>query len=119
MKTPPLFALLWGACCQQALADDPGLAGRAQAELRAGCAQNYASYLAYYPLGTRKSYLFAGERFPGDTRHYSDAPACSEAQYALYLDKADPALVMSAYPSGAGRPRAARPAASAAPAASR
>lgn len=32
--------------------------------------------------------------------------ACTESQYAAYLDKADPAKVMSAYPTAAGRPTA-------------
>lgn len=98
------IALIATACGVAAIAQDQAAA--AQAQLRAGCAQNYASYLAYYPLGTKKSYQFAGERIPGDTRHYADAPACSEAQFALYLDRADPVLVMAAYPSAAGRPQA-------------
>lgn len=104
---PALPVLLAYACAAPVWAVEPTpTAAQAQADLRAGCAQNYASYLAYYPLGTKKSYQFAGDRIPGDTRHYADAPSCNEEQYARYLDKADPSLVMAAYPSAAGRPRA-------------
>jgi hypothetical protein len=72
----------------------------AQATLRDGCAQSYASHVAYYPTGTQP---FAGERIKGDNRYYNDAKPCDEAQYAAYLEKADPATVTMAYPTAAGK----------------
>lgn len=91
-------------------ADDPAQA-QAQAELRTGCAQSYASHIAHYPAGNTPEYR--GDKYPGDTKHYTDASPCSEEQLAAYLDKADPTLVMRAYPSAAGRPKAKKPASSA------
>ncbi|MDR7333718.1 hypothetical protein [Roseateles asaccharophilus] len=73
----------------------------AQAVLRDGCAQSYASYLYYNPTGSPAP-AFSGERYKGDNRYYNDAKPCDDAQYAAYLDKADPATVMAAYPTAAG-----------------
>lgn len=81
-------------------ADTP--AERAQAELREGCAQSYASYVAYYPAGSQAP-AFSGERYKGDNRYYNDARPCDEAQYAAYLEKADPGTVAMAYPTAAGK----------------
>lgn len=72
----------------------------AQATLRDGCAQSYASYSAYYPPGGP---AFTGERYKGDNRYYSNAKPCDEAQYSAYLAKADPATVAMAYPTAAGK----------------
>jgi hypothetical protein len=74
----------------------------AQATLRDGCAQSYASYLAHTAPGTAAA-AFAGERAKGDNRYYNDAKPCDEAQYAAYLTKADPATVAMAHPTGAGK----------------
>ncbi|MFT7771661.1 hypothetical protein [Roseateles sp.] len=79
-------------------------ADHAQATLRDGCSQSYASHSAYYPPGSPGP-AFGGERYKGDNRYYNDAKPCDEAQYAIYLEKADPATVAMAYPSAAGRPR--------------
>jgi nitroreductase len=76
----------------------------AQAVLRDGCAQSYASYLYYYPPGSQAP-VFSGERYKGDNRYYNDAKPCDDEQYAAYLEKADPATVMAAYPTAAGRPK--------------
>jgi hypothetical protein len=81
---------------------------KARADLRAGCAQSYASFIANHPAGNAPE--FRGDKYPGDTRHYSDAKPCTEEQLAAYLDKAEPSLVMRAYPSAAGRPKAKKPA---------
>jgi hypothetical protein len=81
-------------------ADTP--ADYAQATLRDGCAQSYASHVAYYPLGSQ-TMAFAGERYKGDNRYYNDAKPCDDTQFALYLEKADPATVAMAYPTGAGK----------------
>ncbi|MBI3350879.1 MAG: hypothetical protein HY020_27240 [Burkholderiales bacterium] len=87
-------------------------ADHAQATLRDGCAQSYASHSAYHPPGGPGP-AFAGERYRGDTRYYNDAKPCDEAQYSAYLEKADPATVSMAYPTAAGKPKAKKPANSA------
>lgn len=84
-------------------------ADHAQATLRDGCAQSYASYSAYYPPGSPGS-AFTGERYKGDNRYYNDAKPCDEAQYAAYLEKADPGTVAMAYPTAAGKPKVKKPA---------
>jgi hypothetical protein len=89
-----------------ALADDTDMQ-KARAELRTGCAQSYASFIAHQPAGNPAEYR--GDRYPGDNRHYSDAKPCTEEQLAAYLDRAEPSLVMRAYPSAAGRPKAKKP----------
>lgn len=86
-----------------ALAATP--ADHAQATLRDGCSQAYASHSAIYPPGSPAP-SFSGERVKGDNRYYNDAKACDEAQYALYLEKADPATVAMAYPPSAGKAKA-------------
>lgn len=74
----------------------------AQATLRDGCAQSYASHIAYLPIGSPAP-AFTGERYKGDNRYYNDAKPCDEAQYAVYLEKADPATVAMAHPPSAGK----------------
>jgi len=74
----------------------------AQATLRDGCAQSYASHLAYAPPNGPVP-AFTGERYKGDNRYYNDAKPCDEAQYATYLEKADPATVALAHPTSAGK----------------
>lgn len=105
-----IFVTALVLACSGALADDADL-NKARSELRAGCAQSYASFIAHQPAGNAPEYR--GDKYPGDTKYYSDAKACTEEQLATYLDKADPALVMRAYPSAAGRPKAKKPAVSA------
>lgn len=90
------------------LAADNADMSKARAELRAGCAQSYASFIANQPAGNAPE--FRGDKYPGDTKHYADAKPCTEEQLAAYLDKAEPSLVMRAYPSAAGRPKAKKPA---------
>jgi len=90
-----------------ALADDADMQ-KARQELRAACAQSYASFIAHQPAGNAPEYR--GDKQPGDNTVYTDAKPCSEEHLAAYLDKADPALVMRAYPSAAGRPKAKKPA---------
>lgn len=89
-----------------AFADDADM-HKARAELRAGCAQSYASFIAHHPAGNAPEYR--GEKAPGDSNYYSDAKPCTEAQLAAYLDRAEPSLVMRGYPSAAGRPKAKTP----------
>jgi len=84
-------------------------AEHAQATLRDGCSQSYASHSAYHPPGIPGP-AFTGERYKGDNRYYNDAKPCNEAQYALYLEKADPATVAMAYPPSAGKAKAKKPA---------
>ena len=89
-----------------ALADDADM-HKARQELRAACAQSHASFIAHQPAGNAPEYR--GDKQPGDNSYYGDAKPCSEENLAAYLDKADPSLVMRAYPSAAGRPKAKKP----------
>jgi hypothetical protein len=93
-------------------ADTP--ATHAQAVLRDGCAQAYASHTATYYAAGAVAPAFTGERAKGDNRYYNDAKPCDEAQYATYLEKADPATVTMAYPTAAGKAKAKKAAASSA-----
>lgn len=79
-------------------------ADHAQATLRDGCAQSYASYSAFLTPGAPAP-AFSGERTKGDNRYYSDAKPCDDAQYTAYLAKADPAIVAIAHPTAAGKPK--------------
>ena len=94
-----------------ALAADDADQDKARAELRASCAQSHASFIAHQPAGNAPEYR--GDKAPGDNQHYADTKPCTEEQLAAHLDKADPALVMRAYPSAAGRPKAKKPVTSA------
>jgi hypothetical protein len=98
------------ACLASAptLAADEAAMSKAQMELRTACAQSYASFIAHQPAGNAPEYR--GDKAPGDNKFYADAKPCAEEQLAAYLDKADPTLVMTAYPSAAGRPKAKKPA---------
>ncbi len=96
----PLAALVFAL--PAAAANTP--ADHAQATLRDGCAQSYASYSAFYPPGSPAP-AFSGERSKGDNRYYSDARPCDDTQYSAYLAKADPAIVAIAHPSAAGKPK--------------
>uniref|UniRef100_UPI004036039C hypothetical protein n=1 Tax=Roseateles sp. TaxID=1971397 RepID=UPI004036039C len=87
-------------------------ADHAQAFLRDGCSQSYASYNAHHPPGNPGP-AFTGERYKGDNRYYNDAKPCDEAQYALYLEKADPATVALAHPPSAGKAKSKKPLANA------
>src|SRR3569832_46481 len=98
MRTLAALAALVSAL--PAFADTP--ADYAQATLRDGCAQSYASHSAYYPPGSPGP-AFNGERNKGDNRNKNNAQPCNEAQYAVYLEKADPATVTMAYPTAAGK----------------
>ncbi|KQV94841.1 hypothetical protein [Pelomonas sp. Root1237] len=82
-------------------ADTP--ASHAQAVLHDGCAQAYASHVATYYAAGAVAPTFTGERPKGDHRYYNDAKPCDEAQFASYLEKADPATVTMAYPTAAGK----------------
>lgn len=93
-----------------AFADTP--ADYAQATLREGCAQSYASHSAHFPPGSPGP-AFSGERYKGDNRYYTNATPCNEAQYAVYLEKADPATVAMAYPTAAGKKKLKKPGATA------
>src|SRR6218665_1077956 len=75
------------------------------AALRGECAAKYsAAYKEDKPRAANEYHFvyanakYKGEQMPGKML------ACTEDQYAAYLDSADPARVMSAYPTAAGRP---------------
>ena len=72
--------------------------------LRSECASKYSAKLDA-KAGDANEYHFVyakgefkGEAQPGKTL------ACTEGQYAAYLNTVDPVRVMQAYPTAAGRP---------------
>ncbi|MGQ3054086.1 MAG: hypothetical protein ACT6S0_20085 [Roseateles sp.] len=77
-----------------------------QAELRAECAQSYSdtSSIATPVASNEYQFVYANGKYKGEARPGKLLP-CTTQQYAAYLDnKADPAKVMNAYPTAAGRP---------------
>lgn len=78
-----------------------------QAELRAECAKSYgdSSSLATPVAANEFQFVYANGKYKGEARPGKLLP-CTTEQYAAYLDKADPAKVMAAYPTAAGRPAA-------------
>lgn len=103
--TRALIATLAALASTCAFSADDATTTKARAELATACAQSYASYITHNPGSPN----YAGEKQPGDTMRYPNAKACNEEQLAAYLDRADPVLVMSAYPTAAGRPKAKKP----------
>jgi hypothetical protein len=101
MKKLLLIPALLAAAATTALAQSSLYA---QEDLRAECAKSQAEYggnyagAAAYPTDYSKD---AKGRYVYGDRTYKP---CTEAQFAAYLDRADPAKVMAAYPAGAGRP---------------
>lgn len=102
------IALTLATLAAAAMAQAPKTAGESSeiVALRAECAASYGNKLEGKPHSANEYQFvyykgeYKGEYKPG---HYL---ACTEGQYASYLDKADPARVMSAYPTAAGRPTA-------------
>ena len=80
-------------------------ADHAQAFLRDGCSQSYASYSAHYQPGSPGPRLHR-RALQGRQPLLQRRQPCDEAQYALYLEKADPATVALAHPPSAGKPKA-------------
>jgi hypothetical protein len=78
-----------------------------QAELRAECAKSYTdtSSLATPVAANEYQFVYANGKYKGEAKPGKMLP-CTSEQYAAYLDKADPAKVMAAYPTAAGRPTA-------------
>ncbi|RZJ12407.1 MAG: hypothetical protein EOP39_03670 [Rubrivivax sp.] len=77
-----------------------------QAELRAECAKSYTdtSSVAMPVAANEYQFVYSSGKYKGEARPGKLLP-CTSQQYAAYLDnKADPAKVMSAYPTAAGRP---------------
>lgn len=77
-----------------------------QAELRAECAKSYSdtSSVAMPAAANEYQFVYANGKYKGEAKPGRLLP-CTEQQYAAYLDnKADPAKVMAAYPTAAGRP---------------
>jgi hypothetical protein len=110
MRSVPVFVASLVVALPALAADTP--ATYTQAVLRDGCAQAYASHSALAPADGQAP-AFSGERYKGDNRYYNDAKPCTEEHYALYLQKADPAMVAMAYPTAAGKPKVKKPAGSA------
>jgi hypothetical protein len=79
-----------------------------QAELRAECAMSYSdtSSIATPVAANEYQFVYSAGKLKGEARPGKTLP-CTQQQYAAYLDnKADPAKVMAAYPTAAGRPTA-------------
>lgn len=77
-----------------------------QAELRAECANSYSdtSSISTPVAANEYQFVYSAGKYKGEARPGKMLP-CTSQQYAAYLDnKADPAKVMSAYPTAAGRP---------------
>jgi len=76
-----------------------------QAELRAECAKSYetTSSVATPVAANEYQFVYANGKYKGEAKPGRLLP-CTNDQYAAYLDKADPAKVMAAYPTAAGRP---------------
>ncbi|HEY1131167.1 MAG TPA: hypothetical protein VGF12_17300 [Roseateles sp.] len=76
-----------------------------QAELRAECAKSYSdtSSISTPVAANEYQFVYANGKYKGEARP-GKLLACTEQQYAAYLDKADPSKVMAAYPTAAGRP---------------
>ncbi|MBV8034709.1 hypothetical protein [Roseateles sp.] len=102
------FTALAGSAAQAANNATPE-----QAELRAECAQSYSdtSSISTPVAANEYQFVYAKGKYKGEAKP-GKLLACTEQQYAAYLDnKADPAKVMAAYPTAAGRPVAKKKAA--------
>lgn len=77
-----------------------------QAELRAECAKSYeaTSSISTPVAANEYQFVYANGKYKGEAKP-GKLLACTSQQYAAYLDnRADPAKVMAAYPTAAGRP---------------
>lgn len=80
----------------------------ASAEIAALKGECAAQYSAAYSKGTPAAsneyqFVYSSGKYKGEAQP-GKMLACTENQYAAYLDKADPVRVMNAYPTAAGRP---------------
>lgn len=72
--------------------------------LRSECAAKYSAKLDVKPAAANEyHFVYAKGEFKGEAQP-GMMLACTEDQYAAYLDSADPLKVMAAYPTAAGRP---------------
>jgi len=71
--------------------------------LRAECAAKHQPQLGAQAAANEHRFVYYKGQYRGEQQAGQTLP-CAEAQYAAYLDKQDPARVMSAYPTAAGRP---------------
>ena len=76
--------------------------------LRTECATKYSAKLDTKDDGASSyHFVYAKGEYKGEAQSGKALP-CTEGQYAAYLDTQDPTRVMSAYPTAAGRPTAAK-----------
>lgn len=73
--------------------------------LRAECAAKHQPKPAAKAAANEYSFVYYKGQYRGEQQAGKTLP-CAEAQYVAYLDTLDPARVMSAYPTAAGRPAA-------------
>lgn len=71
--------------------------------LRAECAAQHTVSFDSARDDNEYRFVYAKGQLRGEFTE-GKALKCTEAQYVAYLDNADPARVMSAYPTAAGRP---------------
>lgn len=102
MKKFHLIALAALLGTSLAHAAKPAESREAQA-LRAECAAQHTVSFDGAREDNEYRFVYAKGQLRGE---YTEGKAlkCTEAQYVAYLDNADPARVMSAYPTAAGRP---------------
>ena len=97
-----LLASLCASSCFAAKADDNSAA--AVGELKSECAAKYSAKLDVKSAAANEyHFVYAKGEFKGEAQP-GMMLACTEDQYAAYLDSADPIRVMAAYPTAAGRP---------------
>lgn len=94
-----LLALTLGSVASVAAAADSKYYSPEIAALHSECAAKY------YANEYKSKEDYSKDKDAYAKNEYSGAKSeCSEQQYAAYLESADPARVMAAYPSAAGRP---------------
>lgn len=74
--------------------------------LRAECASQHPVAMEGAPAAHEYRFVYNKGEYRGEQQAGRALP-CSEGQYAQYLASADPARVMAAYPTAAGRAKAA------------
>ncbi len=72
--------------------------------LKSECAAKYSAKLDVKTAAANEyHFVYAKGEFKGEAQPGMNL-ACTEGQYAAYLNTVDPTRVMSAYPTAAGRP---------------
>lgn len=75
--------------------------------LRAECATKHAVKFDAPAAANEYRFVYSKGEYRGEAQG-TKAVACGQAQFSEYLASADPVRVMNAYPTAAGRPKAAQ-----------